>query len=120
MPKEIDAITKLYDYLLYIIPVLEKFPRSQKFLIGDRIETLLLDTLELLINAAYSKRKYGTLKTVNLKLETLRYLLRLSKDLKLITPKGYEFSARAVNDIGVSVGGWLKYAKREEIRQPVQ
>ena len=34
MPKEVDAITKLYDFLLWIIPKLEKFPRSQKFLIN--------------------------------------------------------------------------------------
>ena len=45
MPKEVDAITKLYDLLLWIIPKLEKFPRSQKFLIADRIETMLLDIL---------------------------------------------------------------------------
>ncbi len=55
MPKEVDAITKLYDFLLWIIPKLEKFPRSQKFLIADRIETVLLDILDLLIEAAYSK-----------------------------------------------------------------
>lgn len=45
MPKEVDAITKLYEFLLWIIPKLEKFPRSQKFLIADRIETMLLDIL---------------------------------------------------------------------------
>ncbi len=47
MPKEVDAITKLYDFLLWIFPKLEKFPRSQKFLIADRIETVLLDVLDL-------------------------------------------------------------------------
>ena len=26
MPKEIDAITRLYDFLLWIMPKLEKFP----------------------------------------------------------------------------------------------
>jgi hypothetical protein len=55
MPKEVDAITKLYDFLLWIIPKLEKFPRGHKFLIADRIETILLDVLDLFIEAAYSK-----------------------------------------------------------------
>lgn len=36
MPKEVDAITKLYDFILWIIPKLEKYPRSQKFLLADR------------------------------------------------------------------------------------
>ena len=72
MPKEVDAITKLYDLLLWIIPKLEKFPRSQKFLIADRIETALLDVLDLLIEAAYSKKKSTLLRSVNLRLERLR------------------------------------------------
>lgn len=56
MPQEVDAITRIYDYLLWVIPKLEKFPRSQKFLLADRIENLLLDALQLLIDAAYAKQ----------------------------------------------------------------
>lgn len=61
MHKEIDAITKLYDLLLWMVPKLEKFPRSQKFLLADRIENLMLDILDLLIDAAYSRKKEATL-----------------------------------------------------------
>ena len=115
MPKEVDAITKIYDYLLWIIPKLEKFPRNQKFLLADRIENTLLDILMLLIEAAYSKKKSSLLQNANLKLEQLRYLIRLSKDLKLLSIKSYEFSARAINDVGVSIGGWLKYTYCENL-----
>jgi hypothetical protein len=120
MPKEVDAIAKLYDYILWVIPKLEKFPRNQKYLLGDRIENILLDILDLLIEAAYSKQKYESLRRANLKLEKLRYLVRLSKDLKLINIKSYEFSARAIDDIGTSVGGWMKYTKREDPQQPLR
>lgn len=120
MPKEVDAITKLYDYLLWMIPKLDKYPRSQKFLLADRIETLMLDILELLIDAAYSKNKYQMLRSANLKLEKLRYLVRLSKDLKLINMKSYEYSARAIDGIGISIGGWIKYTRNENKQKPVQ
>ena len=36
---------------------LRSFPRSQKFLIANRIEAVLLDVLDLVIEAAYSKKK---------------------------------------------------------------
>ena len=36
MPKEVDAISRLYDFILWMIPRLEKFPRSRKFVHGDR------------------------------------------------------------------------------------
>lgn len=113
MPKEVDAITKLYDFLLWIIPKLEKFPRSQKFLIADRIEILTLNVLDLLIEAAYSKSKQGLLRSANLRLEQLRFLIRLSKDLRLLSINHYEFCARSIDAIGTSVGGWLKYSNRE-------
>ena len=112
MTTEIDAITKLYDYLLWIVPKLDKFPRSQKFVFGDRIETQALDILDLLIEAAYSRSKTAILRSANLKLEQLRYLVRLAKDLKLLSLKSYEFSARAIDGIGTSIGGWLRHARQ--------
>ncbi len=115
MASEVDAVTKLYDYLLWLVPKLEKFPRQQKFLIGDRLETLLLDILDLLVEAAYTRNKAALLQRANIKLEQLRYLIRLAKDLKLLSLNSYEFSARAIDGIGTSVGGWLRYARHEKL-----
>ena len=116
---EVDAVTRLYDLLLWAIPKLERFPRSQKFFIGDRIENLLLDTLELLLDAAYSRNKGAALRQANLKLEKLRYLVRLAKDLKLINMQAYEQAARRIDEVGRSVGGWLRYARRENLEKPL-
>ena len=52
-----DSITLTYDLLKWTIPTLKKFPRDQRFLLGDRIENYTLDILELLICANYSKDK---------------------------------------------------------------
>ena len=49
-----NVIQKMYDLLLDVIPQLEKFPRSQKFLLGDRLESKLLELLEMCIEAYYS------------------------------------------------------------------
>ena len=111
MGKKVDAVTKLYDLILWLIPKLEQFPRSQKFLIGDRIESLMLNTLEKLIEASYSRQKTHLLHEANLKLEILRYLIRLAKDLRLINMKAYELASRKINEVGISVGGWLKYTR---------
>ncbi len=92
--KEVNALTKIYDLLLWIIPQLEKFPKSQRYLLGDRIETMLLDIMELIIHAIYSKNKACFLKDANLKIEKLRYLIRLSKDLKYLSIKKYEYISK--------------------------
>lgn len=50
------ALEKAYCFLLGVVPVLEKFPRSQGFLLGDRIETTGFTVLEKLLDATYSKQ----------------------------------------------------------------
>jgi len=49
--KEITALTKVYSLLLWLIPVLEKFPRTQKFMLGDRIESFLMDIMDLIMRS---------------------------------------------------------------------
>lgn len=48
------ALEKCYQFLVWLLPTLEKFPRSQRFLLGDRIERTALDVLEGLVEATYS------------------------------------------------------------------
>ena len=32
------ALEKAYQFMLWLMPTVEKFPRSQKFLLGDRMQ----------------------------------------------------------------------------------
>jgi hypothetical protein len=66
----------MYPLLLWLIPTLEKFPRGQRFLLGDRIETAALDVLDLLIQATYTRERQAMLGRANLGLERLRMLAR--------------------------------------------
>lgn len=33
-----QVVTKVYDFLLYLIPQLGKFPKNQRYLLGDRLD----------------------------------------------------------------------------------
>jgi len=113
MAEREDVLIKIYDLLLYLIPQLEKFPRSQKFLLADRIETKVLDIQENLIEAYYTtaQQKLPVLQRTNLRLEQLRYLIRLSHDLKFFTHDRYGLLSEKINEIGKMVGGWIKSLK---------
>ena len=102
------ALEATYQFLLWLVPNVEKFPRSQKFLLGDRIQATALGILEGLVEATYSRSRTRSLGQVNVALEKLRFLLRLAHDLRHLDVRRYEFAARSVDDIGRSVGGWLK------------
>ena len=55
-----QAIHDGHALLLWIIPQLDKFPRLRRYTLGERIETLLLQVLERLLEAAYSSERDKT------------------------------------------------------------
>ncbi len=98
----------MYRFNLWLIPTLEKFPRSQKFLLGDRIEAHALDVLERLIEATFTRERQSALRAANLGLEKLRFLIRMSMDLRHLDMRRYEHAAQAIDDVGRLVGSWTR------------
>lgn len=108
-----NVVTHTYDLLKYLIPQLLKFPRTQKFVLADRIQNQLSDILGMLIEGYYSGRseKATILRKANIELEKLRYFIRLAHDTRCINLKRYEFIQGRINEIGAQVGAWLKSVK---------
>ena len=94
--------------MLWLIPHLDNFPRSRRFSLGARLESGLLDILELLVEAAYSRSKGEVLKRANLKLAVVRHLWRMAHELKTIPTKRYAYGARLFEELGKQIGGWAK------------
>ena len=114
MEQKDTIIQKVYDLLKTTIPFLNTLPRSQKFTLGDKIQTHLSELLELLIRAYYAPpvQKREKLNQVNITLEILRHYFRLCFDLNYIPFKKYEGFAQQLNEIGRMVGGWIKSLER--------
>ncbi len=104
------VVEKHYKLILWMLPKMANFPRDQRFLLADRIEKILLDILEMLIEANYSKQKKEILIRVNLKLDSLRFMMRIAKDMKYVNLNNYDFFCQSGIEIGKMVGGWLKSA----------
>jgi len=98
----------MYQLQLWLIPTLEKFPRSQRFLLGDRIQSTALDVLERLVEATYSRQRRPALVAANLGLQKLRLLHRLALDLRFLDGRRYEHACRCIDEVGRLVGGWMK------------
>jgi hypothetical protein len=112
------ALEKAVLFLTWLVPVLERFPRSQKFLLGDRLQSLALRTVEDLVEATYTKAPTAVLRRVNIGLEQQRVLVRVAYNLRHLDVKRYEFAVRKLDEIGQSVGGWLKRLVPAGPRQP--
>jgi hypothetical protein len=107
-PEELTAITKAYDLVREITQRVAKFPRDHKFILGDRMLSNGYDVLDLLIEAKYTQAKRGMLERANLRLEQMRFQLRLAHDMKLMSTRQYEVGSRLVDEVGRLVGGWAR------------
>ena len=103
-----QAVQACHELLLWLIPHLDKFPRVRRFTLGERLESTLIEVLELLVEAAFSRVKQDALKRANLRLEVVRHLWRLAHELQVIPLRQYEHGSRLMDDLGRQVGGWLR------------
>lgn len=105
---DLPIFIKWMDFTKWLLGTTEKFPKSARFTFANRINDMALDIVEHLIEARYSKSKSQHLKQINLLIEKMRVLLRISFESKYLSHKGYEHSMVSLNEIGRMVGGWIK------------
>ncbi len=108
--KELSVIQKMTDYIDWVSPLINRFPRDKKFTIGDRLLNKLYNVLELLIKAKYSNQelKKQRLEQANIDLEIIRVLQRFLIKQEIWNIKRHKYAANYVNDIGKEIGHWYK------------
>ncbi len=111
---ELPIFTQWLQFLEWLLPAMEKFPKRVRFTFADRITNLALDIAEDLVEARYARDKQDILRRINLRLEKLRILLRLYHRLRYLPHAGYEHAAKSVNGVGRMLGGWLREQQRRD------
>ena len=103
---------KHYDLMLYAIPISNRFPASQRYVLGQQIQNCMLEIAGLIVRANKSQQyRKARIFDIDTELEKLRLLLRLAKDLGFMSIKKYGIHAGKVDEIGKIVGGWIRSLK---------
>ena len=107
---ESPVFTRTYDFLMWLIPQVQKFPRSYRFGLAERIQRLALDFQDTLVAAGKSKgiARRDLLMNADIGLEQIRLWVRFARDNQLMTIRQYEHAARMMAEVGRLLGGWLK------------
>ncbi len=113
MAKPPVIIEKFYGFLTWLFERTAQYPRAYRYSLGEKIQNTGISFLEYLISAAYQRNKKTILAEANRELEILRFLLRLSKDLRCISARQYEHARRECAEVGNQLGGWIKNAMKK-------
>ena len=106
------VVTKAYDFVVWLLPTVQHFQRSYRHTLGDRLIGAGVELLMTLVQCAYAAEKGALLREASLQANCLRYLLRLAKDVHLMTVDSYGFSAGRIEEVGRMIGGWQRSVER--------
>lgn len=118
MKEDYPLFVHWYQTLDWILATVEHFPRNARFSLASRLAAMAIETMELIVEAIYTKHRLGLLNRLNLTLEKQRVLFRIACDRRYISIKQHEYIGRALEEAGQMVGGWIKKS-REKSRSSV-
>ncbi len=105
---------KTYNFLLWIIPKTLKFPKSQRFLLAERLSKMALDFYDLILDAVMDPDQATThLAAADKLLAKIRLYVRLSYDLRCLSQGEFEHAARLIDEIGRLLGGWKRKQRKK-------
>jgi len=105
---ESPALVKTYDFLKWLLPVTEKFPKSQRFVLAQRLQQAAFQFYEYLIEARRVRPNASVLKRADAELDKVRLYLRLSHELGHLGEGQYRHASQRAAELGRLLGGWMK------------
>ncbi|MFZ2664252.1 MAG: four helix bundle protein, partial [Patescibacteria group bacterium] len=105
--KMLDAYKKWQTCMISI-------PKIYRYSLGLRIDNLFLDVVEnMVLSLSLGKEsRVDSLNYVSVKLDLLKFLLKISWELKIFDTKKYIDLSLSVDEVGRMLGGWIKNTKK--------
>lgn len=110
---EIPVIIKLFVLYEITHKLIFKFPKHERYTLGEKIENSILEAIEIFIlaNQASKYEKEKTLMRANSKIELLKILFRISLNCQIMNNKDYLEMENRLQETGKMTQGWIKYSR---------
>ena len=110
---EIPVVVKLFVVYEITHRLILKFPKHERYSLGEKIENSILEAIEILIMANQSSKyeKEKILLKANSKIELLKILFRISLNCQILNSKEYLEMENKLQEIGRMNQGWIKYSR---------
>lgn len=105
----LQLIPKSENYIQYMLEILFKIPRTEKFNIGNEYKKSMYEMLENILMLNKTERKIQYLNLIDTKLNVQRILIRIMYKNRWIDIKKYNIAFEKISEIGKILGGLIKY-----------
>lgn len=97
-----------YDLTLEMFKLVKDFEREYKYTIGEDLKNKTIDLVALIYRANTIRDKLEVIVSAREKLEVIRLLVRLTKDLKQISIKKFVLISKSIEVVSRQLVGWSK------------
>lgn len=97
-----------YELLQVVTRITKDMPRDYKQSLGNKVKDECVDLTVLIFRANCSREKRPHIEELQERLQVVTLLLRLSKDMKLISTRQFAQTVELTDQIGRQSTGWLK------------
>ncbi len=111
MKENLTLLEKLYEFTLYMYPVIAHYPKYEKFALQTQTKNCIYELMDCIEKANKSTSKKSAMYDADMLLSRLRRLIRLAKDLHYINMQKYKVISEKIAEIGKLLGGWIKWAQ---------
>lgn len=110
---EIPVVVKLFVLYEIVHKLIFKFPKHERYTLGEKIERTILDAIELFVfaNQVSKYEKEKVLAQANSKIELLKILFRISLNCTILESRVYLEIEAKLQEIGKMTQGWIKYSR---------
>ena len=110
MAEQLIIFQKLYDLVIDMYPIINRIPKSHRMVLGKHLEDNCIILLLLIIKANQTRDTNRRIlqDQISDNLDSLRILIRLTKDLKFLSINQYALLVEKLNEIGKMVYCWNK------------
>ena len=106
--KLIEVYKLWQGYLLH-------FPKTSRYTLGKKIDHCFIKITENIYKAQYliGSRKIPALEEASLKLDLLRFFLKISWEIEALDNKKYAILSKRLDEIGRMLGSWISNLKQK-------
>lgn len=106
-------VHKICEFYKKVYLISSKIPKKARFGIYLKIENICLDIFNLAVTAALEikNNKLPILNSARIKIEVLKKLIRITRELNIIENKNYIYLESDLQEISKMINGWIKYLR---------
>ena len=120
---KLALIPKSEKYIEYMLEVMIKLPRTEKFSIGTEYKQSMYKMLNKVMilnktkNINNEKEIISTLNEIDAELNTQRIYLRIMKKYRWVDEKKFKVAMELIYEVGKILGGLIKYYAKNNKKQ---